>query len=68
MLFGQHGADEEDDQPLDHVREVAREIGGDHVGVKPVGRAEEETAEQERTGGTREARGTRFNSPGLARR
>ena len=42
------GADEEHDQPLDHVREVAGERGLDHIRLQAVRRSEEERAEEER--------------------
>src|SRR2546422_10927084 len=42
------GADEEHDQPLDHVGEVAREVGRDYVRREAVRRAIQERAEEER--------------------
>ena len=45
------GADEEHDQPLDDVGEVAGELGLDHARLQAVRRAEEERAEEERARG-----------------
>ena len=42
------GADEQHDQPLDHVREVAGELRLDHVRLQAVRRAEQERAEEQR--------------------
>ena len=73
------GADEEHDQPLDHVGEVAGELRVDHARLQAVRRPEEQRAEEQRARGRRRprccgraarprSRGSRPPTPGCRRR